>query len=79
MGTLDHADDGGNLHSGVRAEDGDALCALLTRDVLQHFEDQPGDHGGVLAPTEAHEPGAGVGEVEVAEGVFDFCKHGLLF
>lgn len=77
MGTLDHTNDGGNLHAGVRAEDGDALRALLTRDVFQHFEHQSGDHGGVLAPIEAHEPGAVVGEVEVAEGVFDFGKHGL--
>src|SRR5208283_3283813 len=53
------------------AEDGDRLLALVIGDAGDDFDDERGQHRAVLAAAEADQLGAGVVQIQVAEGVFD--------
>ena len=71
QGAFDHFDNGGDLNPGVGAEDGDRLLALVLGDAGNDLDDERGEHGTVLAAAEADQPGEGILQIQVAEGVFN--------
>jgi len=75
---LNHFHNGRYLDAGIGADDGNFLFPPLCRNGLDGVENERSEQGAVFAPAEADEPGAGVGNVKLAEIVFNFLERRYL-